>query len=132
MCAGVGRRVVQHHDLRRDERAVIAVGDGQDPQDRDNHIKSGHGGILASKGPGPRQNCHLRAMMTDAAGGLPRDRETGLTMTTRGIRLVVTAALVVLAALAINNSTQISAQGTASNCRRHRPLRLIRAAKPIW
>jgi K(+)-stimulated pyrophosphate-energized sodium pump len=49
-------------------------------------------------------------MMSDAAGGLTRDRETGLKMTTRGIRLVVTAGLVAIAALAFSNRDSVSAQ----------------------
>ena len=60
-------------------------------------------------------------MMSGAAGGLPPDRETGLTMTTRGIRLVVTAGLVVLAALAINNRNQIAAQAPGSGASPDRP-----------
>ena len=34
--------VVQDHDLRRDERAVVAVGDGQDAEDREDDEERPH------------------------------------------------------------------------------------------
>ena len=49
-------------------------------------------------------------MMFAAAGHSQRDRETGLTITTRGIRLAVTAGLVAIAALTISNINHIDAQ----------------------
>ena len=49
-------------------------------------------------------------MMFDATGLCLRDRETGLKITTRRIRLAVTAGLVAIAALTISNINHIDAQ----------------------
>ena len=48
--AGVRRgrpSVVQHQHARRDERAVVAVCEHEDPENRENHIQRSHAGILA-------------------------------------------------------------------------------------
>jgi hypothetical protein len=38
--------VVERHDAGRNERAVIAIGDGQDAEDRKDEVKGAHLGSL--------------------------------------------------------------------------------------
>ena len=42
LCAGVDARVVERHDPRGDERAVVAVGDRQDAEDRQDDVERAH------------------------------------------------------------------------------------------
>ena len=54
--AGVRRRhprVVEDHDARGDERAVIAIGDHQNPENRENHVQRSHAGDSSRKNRGP-------------------------------------------------------------------------------
>ena len=75
--AGVRRRrpaVVQDHDPRRDERAVVAVGDGEDPEDREDDVERPHAGILAYRLGSDSGPSSTRSLMASRDALAPPDR----------------------------------------------------------